>query len=111
MTSGTNGTRKEKKGPGEPNITPSSDIQISNWVKVFQRFNPEWLEDNNTGAILHKQLPKYYNIRYDIVYDIVYDIIYHTCNTMMVTISYTISRINLWILVPKTVALNIERIA
>jgi hypothetical protein len=48
MTSWTYGTSKEKKGPRIPNITPSSYIQISNRVEIFQRFNPEWIRGNDT---------------------------------------------------------------
>jgi hypothetical protein len=42
MTSWTYGTSKEKKEPRIPNITPSSNIQISNRVEIFQQINPEW---------------------------------------------------------------------
>ncbi len=66
----------KKEGASHTKHHPSSNIQISNRVKIFQGFNPEWIRGNNTDAILHKQHLKFYILKDDIVYDIVYDIGY-----------------------------------
>jgi hypothetical protein len=63
-----------------PNITPASNIKISDRVEIFQRLNPERIGGNQKDAILHKRhhklhdLNNWYDMGYDIAFDIGYDI-------------------------------------
>ena len=68
------------------------DIEISQW------FNPERIWGNETYTILYAGNIIVRNIGYDIVYENIYDILPDVI-------------IYLWILVPETMAVHVERIA
>ncbi len=71
-TSGTQGAGEEEKGPRIPNISTASDIKVSHWIIILQRFQPDWIGCHQADAILHTKQKTIRDISLDIGYDIGY---------------------------------------